>query len=614
MLRALGLSVAVAGTVLGLGCGKGEAPKVAARPAASTATPGDGMAMAKSTAPPSPIASAMPASAPGSGPAERGVLAASVAARDFGMARAVHESPRAVRGSPVPAPARTEGLPKAPEASGHRFGEVGKPAPSAGEKTRRRGDAETRRSGDVDEARPLSVPPPLSSPISPLPSPFSSLPIQSGTLTAGSFDDHQRLDDYRRYLSEVLQRDPGEKLPRMDLGRRVVILVENGQGLPVADARVVIRPADDGQTRPDDGSGSALADVTTAADGRAVFLSGMDGAKGRQKFSLAVYPPGGLSPVTQVVDIDQPVCRVQLPSVPQRHIRRLDLALVVDCTGSMGDELEYLKAEIDGIAAAVNRMFPEVDQRYALIVYRDQGDEYVTRTFDFTGSLEGFRSTLSQQYAAAGGDYPEAVHLALSEADKLSWRKEETARVLFLVGDAPPHEEFFRQAMEAVSALRHKTVRIYPVGCSGVAEQAEFIFRAAAFLTQGQYLFLTDHSGVGNPHTPPHVPDYQVERLDRLMVRMIASELAGRKLAATEIIAIEGGQTPYGPPQPIPPEQQTKAASPPPPPLFRQPSAARVSLAWFPASSAARWILLLGLLAMGKVAQDYVTRRQRPHP
>jgi hypothetical protein len=496
-------------------------------------------------------------------------LAASVAKRDATTAGALHEPPRAVRGAPDPAPGRAEGLPKAPETSGHRSGEVGRPAPSAG--------------------------------------------IQSGTLTAGSFDDHQRLDDYRRYLSEVLQRDPGEKLPRMDLGRRVVILVENGQGLPVADARVVVRPADAGQTRLDAASGSALVDVTTAADGQAVFLSGMDGAKGRQKLSLTVYAPGGSSPVTRVLDIEQPLCRVQFPSVPERRVRRLDLALVVDCTGSMSDELEYLKAEIDGIAAAVHRMFPEVDQRYALVVYRDQGDEYVTRAFDFTSSLEGYRSTLSQQYAAAGGDYPEAVHLALSEADKLSWRKEETARVLFLVGDAPPHEEFFRQTMEAVSALRRKTVRIYPVACSGVAEQAEFVFRAAAFLTQGQYLFLTDHSGVGNPHAPPHVPDYQVERLDRLMVRMIASELAGRKLAATEIIAIEGGQTPYGPPQPIPPEQQTNAAWPSPPSV-RPTLAARFSLTWLPASSAARWILLLGLLAVGKMAQEHVTRRQRLHP
>jgi hypothetical protein len=75
---------------------------------------------------------------------------------------------------------------------------------------------------------------------------------------------------------------------------------------------------------------------------------------------------------------------------------------------------------------------------------------------------------------------------------------------------------------------------------------------------------------------------------------MIASELAGRKLKATEILAIEGGQSPYSPPD-----------------AFRQAVAARFSLAWLPASSAGRWTLLLGFLAIGRLAQEYVARRQR---
>jgi hypothetical protein len=383
--------------------------------------------------------------------------------------------------------------------------------------------------------------------------------LQSGLLTAGSLDDHDRYDEYQRFLSNVQQNDPQEKLPRLDVGQRAVIVVENEQGLPVPDARVVVRPENSQQP----GQGETLLEVTTASDGRALFLSGMDHAAGRARFRVSVTADGK-PPVDEVMDLSQSTWRIRLPGSEARHVRRLDLALVIDTTGSMGDELEYLKVEIDNIAQAIHTMFPDVDQRYALIVYRDQGDQYVTRTFDFTGSLEEFRSNLSAQSAAGGGDYPEAVHLALEQTGKLSWRKDGTARVVFLVADAPPHEEFNRRTLEAVAGLRRQTIRLYPVGGSGVAAQAEFVFRAAAFLTQGQYLFLTDHSGVGNPHAPPQTSEFLVERLDRLMLRMVASELSGRKLVPTEVIAIEGGRSPYDRTPPVPTGQEQTSQRPQP--------------------------------------------------
>ena len=54
--------------------------------------------------------------------------------------------------------------------------------------------------------------------------------------------------------------------------------------------------------------------------------------------------------------------------------------------------------------------------------------------------------------------------------------------------------------------------------------------RSCAMLTGGQFLFLTDDAGVGNSHAEPHIPFYHVQKLDRLMIRMITSELAGRRL------------------------------------------------------------------------------------
>ena len=56
--------------------------------------------------------------------------------------------------------------------------------------------------------------------------------------------------------------------------------------------------------------------------------------------------------------------------------------------------------------------------------------------------------------------------------------------------------------------------------------------RTCALLTGGQFLFLTDDSGVGGSHAEPKIPYYQVERLEKLMVRMIAGELSGQRIEA----------------------------------------------------------------------------------
>lgn len=414
--------------------------------------------------------------------------------------------------------------------------------------------------------------------------------IQSGTLTAGSFDDNLRFDDYQAFLSKAMQEDTAEKLPRIALGQRVMVHVSGAQGSPVGDARVVIRQAP---------RGPVLLDQMTGSDGRAMFLTGLDAAGHSGEFRVTVEPPDEAEPVTQVVHVDQQPWRIELPETSAKLPQRLDLALVVDCTGSMSDELEYLKVEIDSISKRIYQLFPNVDQRYSLIAYRDEGDRYVTRTFDFTGSLAEFRATLSEQSAQGGGNYPEAMHLALENANQLDWRNRDTARVLFLVADAPPHDRFAGRTLEAVEGLRDRGVRVFPVAASGTAIKAEFVMRAAGFLTLGQYLFLTDHSGVGNPHAEPHVPDYQVERLDRLMIRMIASELAGRRLAADEVIAVKG-QAPWRPQpyeEPIDQQQRPRPVSS----VIQKPSAF---------GSIPRWAVLAAAVLGLCVADALLSRRR----
>ena len=73
-------------------------------------------------------------------------------------------------------------------------------------------------------------------------------------------------------------------------------------------------------------------------------------------------------------------------------------------------------------------------------------------------------------------------------------------------------------------------MHIVPVAASGVADDAQYLMRSMAALTQGRYLFLTDDSGVGLPHDEPDVPCYVVTRLDGLIERVVASLLVGRRV------------------------------------------------------------------------------------
>lgn len=217
----------------------------------------------------------------------------------------------------------------------------------------------------------------------------------------------------------------------------------------------------------------------------------------------------------------------------------IDVQLVLDTTGSMGDELTYLQSEFDAIAATVRVKFPNVTPRWSLVVYRDKGDDYVTRQFDFTSDTGRFRRDLRAQSAAGGGDTPEAVVQGLSAGLRQGWRQDgNVAKVAFWVADAPAHPGEGGQLANVIRLAAKKGVHIYPIAASDTDPAAEYQMRAAAQMTGGRYVFLTNDSGIGNDHAEPHIPCYSVTRLDSAIVRMIQVELSGRTLApeANEIV------------------------------------------------------------------------------
>lgn len=345
--------------------------------------------------------------------------------------------------------------------------------------------------------------------------------IQAGRLTAGAFDDTLNPEVLNRFAERMAQnRDTREVADRVT-GEMTVVRIVDSSGRPIHDAEVRLDTDQRG------------ARVPTGTDGRAVFFAGWDLPPEHQRQGKVMASIQHGRERMSVPVREGTINTITMRNVQADSVDAVDIALVIDATGSMGDELEYLKVELRNIARTIERAFPSVDQRFALVVYRDDGDDFVSRSFDFTANLSRFEDFLGRQSASGGGDYPEAMDDALDDAAHLSW-SQDSAKVVFLVADAPPHAEQMRHTMDAVDDLRSMGVAFYPVAASGVASEAEIVMRAAAAGSGGQYVFLTDDSGVGNGHAEPHIPCYEVQSLRDVMIRMVHTELAGERIAADD--------------------------------------------------------------------------------
>src|SRR5512134_1107372 len=123
---------------------------------------------------------------------------------------------------------------------------------------------------------------------------------------------------------------------------------------------------------------------------------------------------------------------------------RIDVVFVLDTTGSMGGLIQAAKEKIWSIATTLAAAQPAPEIRMGLVAYRDRGDAYVTRVVDLSSDLDSVYATLMDFQADGGGDGPESVNRALHDAiHQVSWSQQAgTYKVVFLVGDAPPHMDY----------------------------------------------------------------------------------------------------------------------------------------------------------------------------
>ncbi len=191
-------------------------------------------------------------------------------------------------------------------------------------------------------------------------------------------------------------------------------------------------------------------------------------------------------------------------AIPTEQPKRIQVAFVLDTTGSMSGLLEGAKRKIWSIANNLKDLEPSPEIEFALIGYRDKGDSYITKTYQMTGDLQDIYGKLIAFQAGGGGDTPESVNQALREAIyDIDWSNDnDVFRVAFLVGDAPPHMDYQEDQYPAI--VRHAQQKDIVVNAiqAGSMRATTPIWKEIASLGGGDFAQIEQSGGMQVVMTP----------------------------------------------------------------------------------------------------------------
>lgn len=334
---------------------------------------------------------------------------------------------------------------------------------------------------------------------------------EAGLVTAAEWND---LDNWT-FWAELLKTEEFSNKP--DLWNfynlnRISVVITNGAGDAVNDRSVRLER-----------NGTIVWEAKTDNLGSAELFVGLRqrvDISSTQEYTLFVENEAMTSPIKLFTDgVNEFVYN---ESVAESD--KVELAFIVDATGSMGDELEFLKKDLLSVISKVAQDAPNLDIMTASVFYRDVEDDYLVKHSGFTSNTKTTLDFINEQRADGGGDFPEAVHTALNTAlSELQWSTSAKTRIAFLLLDAPPHNQtnVIGELQNAIMDAARKGIKIIPITASGIDKETEYLMRSFCIATNGTYVFITNDSGIGNDHLEASVGEYQVEKLKDLMVRLI---------------------------------------------------------------------------------------------
>ena len=173
-------------------------------------------------------------------------------------------------------------------------------------------------------------------------------------------------------------------------------------------------------------------------------------------------------------------------------INQLDLAFVVDTTGSMSGLIAAAQTQMITMIAELAHL-AAIDMCLGVVEYRDHPpqDQLIVRVHPLTSDLWQAQASIRGLSAEGGGDGPEAVlDGVLAACRDLAWRRH-ARRIAILVGDAPPHGVGARgdgfpqgcpcgETIDSVTAAAERDrVTLYALGLTAdVADSFERLSRA----------------------------------------------------------------------------------------------------------------------------------------
>ncbi len=177
----------------------------------------------------------------------------------------------------------------------------------------------------------------------------------------------------------------------------------------------------------------------------------------------------------------------------------VEVVFCLDTTGSMRDLIEGAKQKIWAISNQIASGKPTPNVKIGLVAYRDKKDAYITQVHDLSEDLDAVYGKLKTFAAAGGGDTPEHVNQALDEAvNKIRWSTDKkTLRIIFLVGDAPPHMDYTDDIKypETCKKACEKGIIINTIQCGNNGD-CTTAWKDIAVKSEGTYVQVEQSGGV----------------------------------------------------------------------------------------------------------------------